>query len=375
MPPDSLSSPAPPPDGLAQFRLFRTSAEAWEAVRAQCADARLSIDFEQYILGDDEIGTRLLDLFARKAAEGVQVRLLLDAHGSSRVRKSGAWRRVTAAGGAVRFYNRLGWHSLLAWPPRIHRDHRKTVVVDDRTAFLGGICFTDRMRDWRDTFLRLDESRAVGPIQELFRSSWERAAREELDRGRRGESVYRQYEAQAGGTRYLVNAPDAPISRDLYGFLLERIRTAETSLRLTTPYLAPENRLLRYLRDAAARGVEVTLILPGESDHPTLDILNRAFARRLTAAGCRLRYYNASMMHAKLAVVDGALASVSSHNLDRLSCRFNLENGLVSDDPVFVAAVEREFAADLAESAPDPPPPGDRRPLLEPLLRMARRLV
>lgn len=362
----------------ADFALCDHVAEAWEVVLDACRDARCSIDFEQYILGADDIGQRVLEVLTERAQAGVAVRLLLDGHGSGALSESGAWRALVEAGGAVRFYNPLTWRSFVRLPPRIHRDHRKLVVVDGQRAFVGGVCFEDRMRDWRDTLLRLDGALArtlVGPMTEAFELSWARAGGARRGLTRRPGAPDSLYRGQDGPFRYLVNSPDAAIRRDLYVELMKQIRGARRSLQLATPYFAPQHGMLRHLMAAQRRGVAVSLLLPAVSDHPPLDVLSLGFARRLARAGCEVLYFPDRMMHAKTVVADEAWAAVSSHNLDRLSSRVNLENGVVSTDPGFVALVAEQFERDRAVSTTEEPDRPVWHPVVEPLLQWAARWV
>lgn len=362
----------------ADFALCDHVAEAWEVVLDACRAARQSIDFEQYILGDDGIGHRVLEVLTERARAGVTVRLLLDGQGSGAFRNSGAWQSLIEAGGAVRFYNPISWRSFLRLPPRIHRDHRKLVMVDGARAFLGGVCFEDRMRDWRDTLLSLDGAVArdlIGPMTEVFDLAWSRAGGARRGFTRRPGAPDSLYRRQEGDFRYLVNSPDAAIRRDLYVELMKRIRGAQRSLRLATPYFAPQHGMLRHLMAAQRRGVAVSLLLPEVSDHPPLDVLSLGFARRLARAGCEVSYFPDRMMHAKLAVADDAWAAVSSHNLDRLSSRINLENGVVSTDPAFVALVAEQFDRDHAAASTEEPERPIWDPVIEPVLRWAARWV
>lgn len=369
-----MTRPAPVPRRLDDFFLSHRTHEAWEAVIADLRRATRTVEFEQYILGDDEIGNRVLDLLAERARAGVRVRLLLDAFGSRAVMDSDGRRRLEAAGGEVRFYNPLSFGHVVGFPPRVHRDHRKLVVVDGETAWLGGICFQDRMRDWRDTFLRLEGS-VIEAMADLFEVAWQHAGTGKGLRERRKEEPERPYRDQRGPFRYLVNSPEPPICRELAMCLTGKVTEARRSLRLATPYFVPEHRLLRYLLAAHRRGVEVTLLLPGVSDHPPLDILSRAFADRLARAGCRVFFYRDRMMHAKIALVDDAWASVSSLNLDRLSTRLNLENGVVCEDPAFIAALAEQFDRDIGDSDDFAPEPTPWHPVVDPLLRLAGRLL
>lgn len=364
--------PPPPPRRPPQpFRLIHRTADAWDAVAADIAAATRSIAFEQYILDGDRIGDRILHLMAERAWAGVRVRVLLDAFGSAGARDAPGRRALEDAGGRVRFYNPLHWRTLLALPPRVHRDHRKLVLVDDAVGYVGGVCFQDRMADWRDTMMRVSDPHVAAAMAPPFETAWARAG------GTASDPPPPAAPAATGADAltYLVNSPEPPHCRDLFAALVERIDGARRSIDLTTPYFLPQHGLLRRLTAACRRGVRVRLVLPGVSDHPPLDIPSRAFAGRLARAGGETWFFRHRMMHAKLAVVDDRWASVGSLNLDRLSTRLNLENGIVSERPDLVTAVAEQVERDVAASDPAAPAPTPWHPVVDPVLRAAGRFL
>lgn len=365
-----LSDPVSP-SPAASFSLTHQVRDAWDGVFADLRAARRRIDFEQYMVGDGVIGRALVDLCADKARQGVRVRLLLDAIGSRRLRASGYWRRVVEAGGQVRFYNVLTLRHLLHWPPVIHRDHRKTIVVDEAVTWVGGVCFDARMTDWRDSMARLHGVAAepvIGQVSEAFEASWGRA--EAVDRRVRRAGDGDGDDAFA----YRVNAPRPPLCRELYDTLLDQIRAARQSVRLTTPYFLPERRFLRHLIRARARGVRITLMVPAVSDHPAADVISQGVLGRLRAHGVEVRYFAEGMTHAKVAIVDEAWGMVGSLNLDRLSFRINLEGAIVSRHAGFVAALSDQMDRDLEHCRTEPSDSGVH-PLIDPLLRLAGRWI
>lgn len=373
------AGPAPPAPyatsaAVSQWSLVHRVSDIWDAVLEDCARARSSIDFEQYILTPDRIGARLLGLFAEKARQGVRVRLLCDAFGSGDLWRSDLVADLREAGGQVEFYNRPMLRQLLHLPPRVHRDHRKAVIIDGDLAWIGGACFTDRMADWRDTMMRFR-----GPLAEevtgFFETSWARAKAQQTHLEQRRAPPEIVPPDHADGFRYIVNSPERPACRALYDLLREQVEAARHSIRLTTPYYAPEHRFTRDLLRALKRGVSVTVVLPALSDHPPLDVLSHAFAERLTFAGGRVRYYEPAMLHAKLAVVDDRWAAVGSMNLDRLSFRLNLENAVVGHDAAFVEAVAARIEADATDSLPHPPELPHWNRVLDPVLRLAGRIL
>ncbi len=329
------------------FQFYHRAQDAWDAVAEACDRATISVDFEQYILGDDTPGQGILDVLTRRARAGVRVRVLLDAIGSRRARQKHQAAPLQEAGGQVRFYNPITLGSLLRIPPRIHRNHRKTVIIDNRTLFVGGVCFQERMREWRDSMVRLDDPVAEAAV-EPFESAWKRA-------GGEAEPASGTYRQQSGPYRYIVNSAEPPVSRDLQEEVLARLALARHTVRLTTPYLVPDHDLLECLLAVRRRGVRLLILLPEVSDARTIDPLNRLYAARLMRAGADVLFYQGRLLHAKLATVDDTWGHVSSLNLDRLSSRLNLENAVTSADPAFVGALNEQFERDLRTSRREVP--------------------
>lgn len=353
---DTLSPPAPDvsllfrDEPLAQpdWSLFHTSEEAWAAVFALAEEARHTLWLEQYIFSPDGIGGRLLDLLAARARAGVEVRLLADGFGSSRIPRSARGRAFVKAGGQLCMYN--GARDLLLHPyGHVHRLHRKSVLADKRRLILGGCCYHDRMCDWRDTMLSIEGAPVPSAVLAMD-AVWRRVAD---PRNAQCEPAHSPPVA-AGDWAYMVSTPYKPASREFYRALIAALSAAQESITLTTPYLVPDILFRRTLNAALARGVRVRLIIPDPkvNDHPLWNIPAIAFAKRLKSRGAEIWFYQRAMMHAKIAVVDHDWASVGSTNLDILSFALNLENGVVSRARDFHAALSEQLERDIAASEP-----------------------
>ena len=134
---------------------YSTPAAAWRAMYADCKAAVQSIDLEQYIFSNDIMGHRFLRLFTAKAKQGVTVRMVLDGLGSRSVFATQQLRAFEKAGGLVHFYNRPHWYGVplpFRWLPR---NHTKSMTIDARVGYVGGVCIADHMNDWRDLHVRV----------------------------------------------------------------------------------------------------------------------------------------------------------------------------------------------------------------------------
>lgn len=324
------------------YNFFSHTHIAWEAIYEACKEARTSILFEHYIFIDDQSGRPLIDLFKQKVKEGVRVKMLLDALGSTQIFPFSLEKELKEAGVEIVFFNTLipyTFHYLNWW---FFRDHRKIVVIDSKTAFTGGVCFQEHMRDWRDTCVRI-EGPVVRDMERSFDIMWQRAKKVSRERERR--------------TRLDDNTPFVFLTNEpflrwrfLYHELLEQIKKAKRCIRLTTPYFAPNGKLLRALRRAARRGTEVSLLVPKNSDRSLVDLATQSYFAELLKVGIKIYRGGDPFNHTKAGTVDGEWGTLGSLNLDSASLRYNFEANLVTSDSVFVSALDEQFERDL-ESA------------------------
>jgi cardiolipin synthase len=312
--------------------------------------ARERIHFETYILRTDAFGRRFADALAAGARRGVAVRLLYDGFGSRGLDPE-VLQALRRAGAEVVAFNPLR-PPLLRWLPR-RRDHRKILTVDGRLGFTGGLNVGDEYAGregappWRDTHLRL-RGPIVRDLDAVFLESWFRADGPDVA----WHELLERTPRRAGSVRCAL-LPDGPVyrrrrTRDLVvaGLLAARRRVCFAS-----PYFAPGAGLLEALAHAARRGVRVDLLVAGEpTDHPSLRRAARALFPPLLAAGLHIHEYEGAMMHAKVAVFDGAWASVGTANLDRQSLRHSYEVSVVLEDPGVAGRLEARFGEDLARA-------------------------
>jgi cardiolipin synthase len=241
------------------------------------------------------------------------------------------------------------------------RDHRKLLIVDGRTAFLGGInissvysggSFSQRSREhadgtpaWRDTDLQLTGP-VVAELQKLFLATWEKQNGEPLS----GERYFPQLENSGRQVvRAIGSSPEEPYSL-IYATLLSAISNAETSVHLTNAYFVPDPQMLAALEAAAERGVDVTLILPSQTDSWLVFHAGRRYYDRLLRAGVRIYERRGVILHSKTALIDGVWATVGSTNLDWRSFLHNHELNAVVLGAEFGKQLQVMFDADLAQS-------------------------
>lgn len=300
--------------------------EVLDALRA----AKDHIHIEYYIYEDDEIGRALAEVLIQKAEEGVQVRFIYDDFGSRSIRrKMGA--RLRAAGVMAFPFHKIFF---LFFANRLnYRNHRKIIVVDGQTAFVGGINVSDRYINkpsdstkvfWRDTHLRID-----GPgahyLQYLFLGDWNFCADEKLQPtdnffpqpasfSVKGDQVV---QIAAGG-------PDSDLPTVLFS-MMQAINHATEEILITTPYFIPGESMLNALVIAALSGVSVKLLVPGISDSRLVNAAARSYYDELLEVGVEVYLYRKGFVHAKTLVSDRKIAIVGTANMDFRSFDLNFE--------------------------------------------------
>ncbi len=268
-----------------RVRVFFRGPETFEAMRAAIDAAQNEVLIESYIFKDDATGRSLLETLSRAVARGVTVRVLADAFGSIATRRA-FWKEMRAAGIEVRLFNPLFPHLLL----QPFRDHRKILVIDAVTAFTGGMNIGEAL---------VLDSRP-------FRGTGEIASS-----------------------------------------LAAMVAAARRRIWITNAYFAPRRRAVDLLGEAAARGVDVRLLLPGVSDVPLVRHAGHGYYAPLLARGVRIFEYQGAVLHAKTVVADDFLSIAGSSNLDFRSFHFNAECNVVlfgSDTArCFTAAFEKDL--------------------------------
>ena len=351
-----------------QVQLLQDGPATYQSMLAAISAARDHINMETYILDDDPIGQRFAQALIDKQKQGVQVNLIHDSAGTFSTPRE-FFKRLTDAGVRVLEYNPI--NPMLArkdWELN-QRDHRKLLVVDGITAFLGGINISSvysggssgkavkaRARAaaatgaaetlaWRDTHLRL-QGPVVAELQKLFLETWVLQKAEPL-------TPKKWFPPPVSSGRQVVRAigssPEEPYSL-IYATLLSALASAETSVNVTNAYFVPDPQLLLTLEAAARRGVDVKLILPSQTDSWLVLYAGHNYYDRLLRAGVKIYERRGVVLHSKTALIDGVWATVGSTNLDWRSFLHNRELNAVVLGAEFGSQVQAMFDKDLAES-------------------------
>ena len=327
-------------------------------VRAALEGARRFIFVETFILAQGTLWDQMHDILRRKAAEGVEVRLLYDDAGSLTVLPGRYWKTLEAEGiHAVSFNHFVPWLNLVM----NNRDHRKILVVDGVTAFTGGVNIADeyvnryeRFGYWKDSAVRV-RGPAAWSFATMFLEFWQANRQEPPGAG--GPERFRPTPAEAAaaapeGQCLVQPYCDSPVDRESVSknVLLEIIMQARETLQIATPYLILDNDLLTALTLAAKRGVTVRIFTPGIPDKKLIYQLTRSYFAPLIRAGVHVYTFTPGFLHAKTWLCDGHIGMVGSVNLDYRSMYLHFECGAILYDAPALAEIRRDFNGLLHDS-------------------------
>lgn len=321
---------------------FHTSTQsAWDAMIETCNTATASIEMEEFVFEPDPIGERFCNIFIERAKKGVKVRLLLDWWGCKKFINSRQHKQLINCGIEVRFFREPEVKWLYKKPRLLPRDHRKILIVDQKTAYTGGVCVKQAYKDWRDTMVAVSGT-LVEQLSHVFERTWLKTKKEE-------ESI-EAHPDFSGSDEFSIfaNAPDSN-ETNYSDLLIQKIEAAESSIKLTTPYFTPDYKLLDPLHNAIDRGVDVQIILSDYSKYAPY-VVGKRLCGSLIQAGATIYYYQPSMLHLKTMIIDNKWAALGSCNLDGLSLYQNQEVMLTSTEHNFIEKMVSDFNNDKSMS-------------------------
>ena len=330
--------------------LLVDGAQTFDAIFAAIDAAERDVLVQFYILRDDPTGRALADRLLRAAARGVRVRLLYDPFGSLGLPR--AYRDMLRAGG-VKVFEPGALRGPRSRLRLNYRNHRKTVVVDGRVAFTGGLNVGEEylgrgappLAPWRDTHLRVTGP-VVAQLQLVFAEDWHWNTGEILT-----SSLYWE-PAPDPADRTGLLVPTGPGDRMESGALMffSLIGAARRRVWIASPYFVPDRDVLSALTAAALAGVEVRLLLPEAVDHYAPWLAAFAYLDEVRAAGVEIWRYTDGFMHQKVVLVDDDVAAVGTANLDNRSFRLNFEGMVILFDRGFAAEVAEMLELDFASA-------------------------
>ncbi|MGY0488484.1 phospholipase D-like domain-containing protein [Streptomyces sp. WG-D5] len=341
---------------------LRNGKEIFPAMLDAIKGAQHTIDMMTFVYWRGEIARDFAHALAARARAGVRVRLLLDGFGSRTI-EGELLALMDEAGVQVAWFRK----PLLLSPfKQNHRCHRKVLVVDERTAFTGGVGIAEEWcgdarnpNEWRDTHVRVTGP-AVDGVCAAFAQNWAECHDELFDE----QDRFIEHEPSGNAVVQVVRGSASIGWQDMQTLLRVVIESAQTRLRLATAYFSPDAYFVGLLCEAAARGVEVELLVPGpHTDKEVSRIAGRHYYARLLECGVVVREYQRTMLHCKVVTVDGIAALVGSTNLNRRSMNHDEEVMLAVLDEEFTATLDADYERDVSHSMRVRPDRWNRRPV------------
>lgn len=315
-----------------EITIYTEGERKFEDLFKSIEEARNHIHMEYYIIRNDNLGNKLLNLLSKKAEEGIEVRLLYDSVGGRQITteqieelKSFGVKVAIFFSGKLPFFNfKINY-----------RNHRKIVVIDGITGFVGGFNIGDeymglnkKIGYWRDTHIKI-KGDAVIDLQTRFFLDWGHASKEDLmflpkyfpDNGTQGKV----------GVHIITSGPDKS-DEAIKSNYVKMINSAKKSILIQTPYFVPDASVFEAIKIAATSGVDVRIMIPCKPDHPFVYWATYWYCGGLLKYGVKVYTYEYGFLHAKTLVVDGAVSSVGTANFDVRSFKLNFEcNAIIYD--------------------------------------------
>ncbi|WP_181764209.1 phospholipase D-like domain-containing protein [Streptomyces albidus (ex Kaewkla and Franco 2022)] len=328
---------------------LRNGDEIFAAMLARIRAAEHTVDMMTFVYWRGDIARQFAEALADRARQGVRVRLLLDGFGSRLIEKE-LLEMMDRAGAQVAWFRKPLWASPFK---QNHRCHRKVLVVDEQIAFTGGVGIAEEWcgdarneHEWRDTHVEV-RGPAVDGIAAAFSQNWAECHDELFDDRDRFIEV-----AQQGDSVVQVVRGSASFGwQDMQTLIRVLLESAQERVRIATAYFAPDPYFIEMLCQAARRGVEVEILLPGPHADKRVSLLaGQQHYEELLSCGVRIWQYQPTMMHAKVVTVDQVASLIGSTNFNRRSLDHDEEVMLAVLDEAFTARLDADFEQDLAVS-------------------------
>jgi cardiolipin synthase A/B len=338
-----------------RLTLLNSGQQYFPALLAAIDSASLEIYLESYIFANDEVGHEVTCALCRAAQRGVQVNVTVDGFGGKNFSADFMPRLIEAGVRTMIYRPEIGRFRLRRH--RLRRLHRKLVVIDARIAFVGGINIVDdnnaplAMRPRYDYAARIE-----GPVVQLVHHAahhmWAIVTWVNFKRRFRVAQLKPPPCAIAGEQTAAFHIRDNIRHRnDILHAYIEAINAAEHEILIANAYFLPGVRFGRALQAAARRGVKISVLLQGKTDHPMLRFATQALYLAALESGIRIFEYEKSFMHAKVAVIDGRWATVGSSNIDPFSLLLAKEANLFVNDTTFAGELHASIKEAMRSGA------------------------
>ncbi len=340
--------------GNDSVEIITDGKEMFERLCHDIENAKYTVKLCFFIVKDDFVGERLIELLTKKAREGVKVRLLIDALGSRSIGYTDLREFKNAGGSYALFFRPLIRHLYF----RInYRNHRKLAVIDNEIGYIGGfniakeyLGYKKKFGYWRDTQLII-RGNALATLNERFYMDWRYASKEKIDLI--DQSVRYAVKNSTGEIPIqIVSCGPESEKEEIKMAFMKMISNARKNIYIQTPYLVPDEPMMESLRMAARSGIDVRIMIPCMPDHPFVYKTTLYNAGRLIKEGARIYIYENGFLHAKTLSVDGEVCTAGSCNFDIRSFRLNFESNAFIYDREVTARMDEGFMKDIELSRP-----------------------
>ena len=337
-----------------EVHLLPSGREKYADMFATIRNAKRYVHLEYFILRKDSIGSALLRTLQEKVAEGVEVRILVDAYGNYKSQPpldEDFVDSLRAQGIQIAFFDPLKF----PWLPNMyHRDHRKIVVADGQWAYTGGMNVADyyihgtpRTGPWRDMQVRLGGP-VVGEFERIFARIWERTTGERLDSVKYSPEPTDSVEG--GTTITVVNREPGRLSRRMRRAYVAALDAARSEVRIVNPYPTSTHSVTRAMRRALRRGVRLRLMVSANMDNRITPEVVAIQMKKLMKRGAEVYYFEDGFHHSKTLTVDGQFCTIGTANLDGRSLRYDYEVNVFIFSPETTASINAIFDRDAKQS-------------------------
>jgi cardiolipin synthase len=354
----------PHPTGGNTYTVLTNGDQIFPQMLEAVKSAQRRISFETYIYNEGAVGKQFTEAFIAAAKRGVQVHLVIDAMGSSKIPKE--WHEsLQAAGAKLGEFGRTKWYSI---EELNYRTHRKILVVDGRVGFTGGVGLDDQWlgnaqdkEHWRDTMVKVE-----GPVVRLMEGAFNENFIETLGPVTPTVDPPAQVPAEPLDTAIVLRSSPSGGANDLKRLYLLTIAAARRSLDIATPYFVTDESSDWALVEARKRGVRVRILVEGDlTDAMPVKYASRNAYQRLMDQGIEIYEYQPTMMHTKVMMVDGVWSVFGSANFDNRSLELNDEMNVAVSDRGLAARFAQDFEQDLRAAKKLDPGEWRKRSFLE----------
>ncbi|MBP2241903.1 cardiolipin synthase [Cytobacillus eiseniae] len=347
--------------------ILKNGKETFSEIKKMIASAKKFIHLEYYIFRSDRLGKEIIRLLIEKATNGVEVLFIFDAAGSRKMALEDI-QAMEEAGIRVQVFSPLRYGF---FNQKLNfRNHRKIIIIDGKIGFVGGLNVgveylgeNERIGFWRDTHMRL-EGEAVYSLHTVFLLDWEYVSGEKVFQNYQKEMVEVDNEIIDGAIQIVASGPDTQLGL-MSDFYFAMIASATKSIWIATPYFIPDEAIRTALRVAAAKGIEVKIMVPEINDGFLTQYASRSYFPELLRTGAEIYSYKKGFLHQKIIIIDGILASIGTANMDMRSFHLNFEVNVFLYGTSSIRDLVAHYEEDMKDSEKISPVQYYKRGMLE----------